>query len=133
MVTKKVKEVETKSIRAVELWRSSPEFDAFAHDAYVVALEEVIKHIHRKRPRFNVAFLEKAVEELKKELQQLTEEARVLIFPTIEDDDDAPRGPPLSSQASLPYIFFGCSPFPFDVMNLESCLKTFCNDCVLTW
>lgn len=133
MAIKRVEDAEAKSIRAVELWGSSSEFDSLVQDAYVVALEEVVKHIYSERPRFDVAFLEKVVEEQKKELQQLTEEARVRIFPTIEDDDAAPRGPPLSSQASLPYIFFGCSRFPFDVMNLESCLKTFCNDCVSTW
>lgn len=101
VVIKRVKEVETKSIGAVELWRSSPEFDAFMHDAYVVALEEVIRHIHRKRPRFDVAFLEEAVEEQKKEIQRLTEEAGVRISLAVEDAATAREGPPPSSQAPI--------------------------------
>lgn len=32
-------------------------------DAYLVALEELVKHIHRERSKFDVAFLEESLEE----------------------------------------------------------------------
>lgn len=69
----------------METWRRSPEFDTLAQDAYVVALEELIKHIRRERPEFDVAFLEEALEEQRLELQKLSKEAGVRISPAEED------------------------------------------------
>lgn len=83
---RRVEEAESRAARAVETWRSSSEFDALAQDAYVVALEEVVKHIRKERPGFDVGFLEEAVEEQKEELQRLLEAAEVRISPADEDD-----------------------------------------------
>lgn len=60
---KREEEVEAKAIRAVEIMRSSSEFDALTQDAYEVALEEIVKYIRQERPRFNVAFLEGSLKE----------------------------------------------------------------------
>lgn len=70
---KRMEEAEARMIKAVELWRASPEFDALAHDAYVVALKKLVKHIHPERPEFDVDFLEESLGEQKKELQKLPE------------------------------------------------------------
>lgn len=42
-------EAEEKAIKAVEIWRESSKFDVLVQDAYVWALEEIVKYIHRKR------------------------------------------------------------------------------------
>lgn len=60
--TRRAKKVEAKAIRAVEIWRESPKFDALAQDVYVVALEELTKHIRRERLNFDTVFLEKSLE-----------------------------------------------------------------------
>lgn len=52
----------------MEIWKESLEFDALAQDVYVVAL----KHIRRERPDFDPTFLEKSLEEQRKELQGLS-------------------------------------------------------------
>lgn len=57
------KEAEANTIKAVEIWRESPKFDALAQDAHVVALEELVKHIKRERLDFDAAFLDEALEE----------------------------------------------------------------------
>lgn len=44
-------------------WKNSPAFDSLAQDAYVVGLVEMIKHIERMRPKFDVGFLYEALNE----------------------------------------------------------------------
>lgn len=39
-------------------WRESTEFNALDQDAYIVALEKLIKHVRRERPKFDSAFLD---------------------------------------------------------------------------
>lgn len=65
---KKVEDAEAKAIKAVKSWRESTEFNALDQDAYIVALEKLIKHVRRERPKFDSAFLDEAQEEQKKEL-----------------------------------------------------------------
>lgn len=60
---KKVEEAEAKAIKVVEIWREYLEFDALAQDAYMVALEKIIKRIQKERLEFDVAFLEESLEE----------------------------------------------------------------------
>lgn len=94
-----MEEAETKAIRAVEIWRSSPEFDALAQDAYVVALKEIVKYICQERPRFDMAFLEGFLEEQRRELKRLSASTGVWISPADEDireDAPAPQNPPAS-------------------------------------
>lgn len=50
-----------------------------------MALEEIVKHIRKERPEFDVVFLEESLEEQKKEVQRLSNEAKVQIFPAAED------------------------------------------------
>lgn len=83
-VMKKADETEAKAIRAVEIWRESPEFDALARDTYVMALEELMKHIRKERLDFNTAFLEESLKEQMKELQRLSESVEVRISPAGE-------------------------------------------------
>lgn len=65
---KKVEDAEAKAIKAVKSWRESPEFNALDQDAYIVALEKLIKHVRMERPKFDSTFLDEAQEEQKKEL-----------------------------------------------------------------
>lgn len=60
---KKVEEAEAKAIKVVEIWREYLKFDALAQDAYMVALEKIIKRIQKERLEFDVAFLEESLEE----------------------------------------------------------------------
>ncbi|XP_022897829.1 stress response protein nst1-like [Olea europaea var. sylvestris] len=83
---RRVEEAESRAARAVETWRSSSKFDALAQDAYIVVMEEVVKHIRRKRLGFDMGFFEEAVEEQKEELQRLSEATGVRISSANEDD-----------------------------------------------
>lgn len=56
--TKWAEEVEIKAVNAVEFWKASSKFDALVQDAYMVALEEIIKNISKERLGFNTTFLE---------------------------------------------------------------------------
>lgn len=58
-----------------------PEFDVLVQDAYVVALEELVKYIGRERPDFDKTFLVEALEKQKEELQKLLDAAGGCIFP----------------------------------------------------
>lgn len=55
-------DAKAKAVKAVETWKESPKFDALAQDAYVVALEDLVKHVHKECPDFDAAFLEKALD-----------------------------------------------------------------------
>lgn len=59
------------AVKAINLWRETLESDTLPQDAYVVALDELVKHIDRERPNFDLASLVKSLEEQKKELQRL--------------------------------------------------------------
>lgn len=74
-------EAEAKAIKTVETWKESPEFDVLAQDAYVVALEELVKHIHRERLDFDAAFLEEALEEQKKGITEAIRGYRSSVVP----------------------------------------------------
>lgn len=88
---KRAEAIEANAIKAVEIWRDYHEFDALAKDAYVIALEELIKHIRKERPEFDSTILKEALEEQNTELQKLSMEARVWIFPAQKDlEDNAP-------------------------------------------
>lgn len=50
---RKAEEAEVKAVKAVDLWRESPEFDTLAQDGHMIVLEEIIKHIRRERPEFD--------------------------------------------------------------------------------
>lgn len=89
----------------MEIWRDYHEFDALAKDAYVVALEELIKHIRKERPEFDSTILKEALEEQNTELQKLSMEAGVWIFPAkkdLEDNAPAPQDPMFPTQDPYP-------------------------------
>lgn len=92
-----VGEAEGKAVKAVNLWRESLEVDALAQDAYMVALEELVKHICRERLEFDDAFLEESLAEQRIEPQRLYEAVGIMISPIdedIEDNKTAPQDPP---------------------------------------
>ncbi|XP_022878698.1 uncharacterized protein LOC111396511 [Olea europaea var. sylvestris] len=96
-VMRRAEEAESRAARVMKTWRSSSKLDALAQNAYVVALEEAVKHIRIERPGFGVGFLEETMEEHKEELQHLSEAAGVRIS-SDEDDVTLREGlPPPSS------------------------------------
>lgn len=66
--TKRAEEAKAKAIIVVDLWRTSPKFDALAQDTYMVALEEIVKHIDKERPNIDTVFLVKVLDKHKEEL-----------------------------------------------------------------
>lgn len=50
-----------------------------------MALEELVKHIHRERLDFDAAFLEEALEEQKKGITEAIRGCRSSVVPTEED------------------------------------------------
>lgn len=94
--TKRVEEAKAKAIRGLEIQKESFEIDALAQDACVVVLEDLMKHIRRERPDFDATFLEKSLEEQRKELHRLFEAVEVSISPTeedVENDASIPQDP----------------------------------------
>lgn len=85
IATKWAEHVDASAVKAVEAWRASFEFDALVQDAYVVALEELIKHVGGERPDFDKAFLVDALGKQKEELWKLSEAVKVRISPTKDD------------------------------------------------
>lgn len=51
------------AVKAINLWRETLESDTLPQDASVVALDELVKHIDRERPNFDLASLVKSLEE----------------------------------------------------------------------
>ncbi|XP_022848721.1 uncharacterized protein LOC111371033 [Olea europaea var. sylvestris] len=71
--TKRAEEAEAKVNRVVETWKESSEFDVVAQDVYMVALEELVRHIRKERPDINVAFLDE-VQRVKREATEVVKD-----------------------------------------------------------
>lgn len=92
--------------------KASHEFDILAQDVYNLALEELVKHIGRKKPDIDVYFLVESLEEQKKEVKRLLEGTEIHIFPTDEDVGDGVPAP----QDPYHLVSFRC--FKFIILEL---------------